>query len=190
MVKFYRAGGRILAVWFAVLGERTCPTNTTTTTTPVSTTTVPNIPTTTTTSCRPSCPEGKFCCNEECCVECCVDVKEHCCGDYGNYCCSIFVDCCYGVCCRIDQKCVSNLGCVGKVCVSSLIYGEHSEKAELLRVFRDEVLNQSPEGQEIISLYYQWSPVIVKAMEKDEEFKTEVKEIIDGVLGLITEEAE
>ena len=45
-------------------------------------------------------------------------------------------------------------------------------------------------GQEIIKLYYQWSPAIVNAMEEDEEFKKEVKMMIDGVLGLITEEAE
>jgi len=41
----------------------------------------------------------------------------------------------------------------------------------------------------LVKLYYQLSPVIVKAMEKDEEFKEELKEMIDGVLGLI-EEAE
>jgi len=43
----------------------------------------------------------------------------------------------------------------------------------------------APVGQEIIKLYYQWSPVIVRAMEEDEEFKAEVKEMIDGVLPLI-----
>jgi len=51
-------------------------------------------------------------------------------------------------------------------------------------------LSKSPEGQELINLYYQWSPEIVKAMEKDEEFKEEVKEMIDGVLGLVGREVE
>jgi len=51
-------------------------------------------------------------------------------------------------------------------------------------------LSKTLTGQEIIRLYYQWSPVIVKAMEKNEEFKTEVKELIDGVLELIEREAE
>jgi hypothetical protein len=37
----------------------------------------------------------------------------------------------------------------------------------------------------MIRLYYEWSPVIMKAMEEDEEFEQEVKEIIDGVLPLI-----
>ena len=50
---------------------------------------------------------------------------------------------------------------------------------------RDEILSQTPVGQEIIELYYHCSPTIVKVMEEDEEFKEEVKEMIDGVLGLI-----
>jgi len=70
-------------------------------------------------------------------------------------------------------------------CIAEELYGEHSEEAELLRHFRDNVLSQTPVGQEIIKLYYQWSPVIVKAMEEDEEFKEEAKEMIDGILTLI-----
>jgi hypothetical protein len=64
-------------------------------------------------------------------------------------------------------------------CPSEKLYGEHSEQTELLRYLRDNVLSQTPEGQEIIRLYYEWSPAIVKAMEEDEVFKQEVKEIID-----------
>lgn len=70
-------------------------------------------------------------------------------------------------------------------CPSEQIYGEHSAEVELLRYFRDNVLSQTPEGQEIIKLYYQWSPAIVRGMEEDEEFKEVVKEMIDGVLTLI-----
>jgi len=47
------------------------------------------------------------------------------------------------------------------------------------------VLSTTPEGQEIIKLYYEWSPAIVQAMESDEEFKEDVKELVDGILGLI-----
>jgi len=54
-----------------------------------------------------------------------------------------------------------------------------------LRKFRDGVLSKTSEGREIIKLYYQWSSAIVKAMEEDEEFKEEVKEMVDGVLPLI-----
>ena len=72
-----------------------------------------------------------------------------------------------------------------EVCPSKNIYGEYSEKTELLRYFRDNVLSTTPEGQEIIKLYYEWSPVIVKMMEEDEEFKEDVREMIDGILPLI-----
>jgi len=70
-------------------------------------------------------------------------------------------------------------------CPSELIFGENSDEIQVLRYIRDNVLTHTPEGQEVIKLYYQWNPVIVKAMEEDEEFKEEVKEMIDGVLGLV-----
>ena len=71
------------------------------------------------------------------------------------------------------------------ICTTEVIYGENSEEVELLRYLRDDVLSKTPEGREIIRLYYQLSPVIVKAMDGDEEFKEEVKEMIDGVLLLV-----
>jgi hypothetical protein len=64
-------------------------------------------------------------------------------------------------------------------------YGNNSEEIEQLRYIRDNALRKTPEGQELRRLYYAWSPVIVKAIEADEEFKQAVKEMIDGVLGLI-----
>ena len=70
-------------------------------------------------------------------------------------------------------------------CPTEKIYGKHSEQTELLRYIRDNILAQTPEGQEIIQLYYEWSPAIVKAMEDDEVFKEQVKEMIDGVLPLL-----
>lgn len=72
-------------------------------------------------------------------------------------------------------------------CPSEELYGEGSEELELLRYFRDTVLNQTPEGRELIKLYYQWSPTIVKAMEEDEGFKEAIKELIDAILMKITE---
>ena len=75
-------------------------------------------------------------------------------------------------------------------CPLKVIYGVDSEEVELLRYIRDNIMSQTQEGQEIIRLYYQWSPVIAKAMEEDEEFKQEVKELIDGILLLIREETE
>ncbi len=70
-------------------------------------------------------------------------------------------------------------------CPTEKLYGEHSEETELLRHFRDKVLSKTPAGQELIKLYYQWSPAIVRAMEADEEYKEEVRGLIDGVLELI-----
>lgn len=74
------------------------------------------------------------------------------------------------------------------VCLSEEIYGEDSEEVKLLREFRNNVLSTTPEGLEIIRLYYEWSHVIVKAMGEYEEFKVEVKEMVDGVLELIGKE--
>jgi hypothetical protein len=54
-----------------------------------------------------------------------------------------------------------------------------------MHTLRDNILSQNPEGQEIIRLYYELSPAIVNAMEEDEAFKEEVKEMIDVVLELI-----
>jgi hypothetical protein len=85
------------------------------------------------------------------------------------------------------RDCDFTISTFDRNCPTTLACGEHSEEVKLLRYFRDNVLSQTPEGQEIIRLYYQWSPVIVKAMEEDEEFKEDVKELIDGVLELIGE---
>jgi len=74
------------------------------------------------------------------------------------------------------------------ICPLKKIYGQHSEETELLRCFRDQVLNKTPEGKEVIRLYYEWSPLIAKAMEVDEEFKEGLKKVIDGILLLTMEE--
>ncbi len=72
-------------------------------------------------------------------------------------------------------------------CFVEIICGEDTEETELLRNYRDNILTKFPEGRELIKLYYQWSPTIVKAMENDEEFKNEIKEMVNGVLGLVGE---
>jgi len=77
------------------------------------------------------------------------------------------------------------IGNVCELCLFEQIYGKRSEIAQLLRYLRDNVLSQTPEGQELIRLYYEWSPAIVKAMEEDEAFKKEVKGVIDGILLLM-----
>ena len=70
-------------------------------------------------------------------------------------------------------------------CLAEEIYGQGSVEASLLRAVRDNLLRQTPEGQELIKLYYQWSPLMVRAMQADETFKQDVKEMIDGMLALM-----
>lgn len=88
-----------------------------------------------------------------------------------------------------DQCNVSDWN-LGTPCPIEDIYGKKSDETELLRYLRDNVLTKSLEGQEIIRLYYELSPFIVKAMQEDEKFKQLVKEMIDGILPLTRESVE
>ena len=71
------------------------------------------------------------------------------------------------------------------LCAAEMMYGKDSEETQLLRYFRDKVLGKTPAGQELIKLYYEWGPVVVKAIQEDEEFKEGVKAVIDAILVLI-----
>ena len=70
-------------------------------------------------------------------------------------------------------------------CPAVFTLGEDSNDLNTLREFRDEVLGKTPAGQEIIRLYYALSPVIVSAMVEDNEFKEEVKEMIEEFLPVV-----
>jgi Tol biopolymer transport system component len=70
-------------------------------------------------------------------------------------------------------------------CAVAKLYGEDSWEVELLRNIRDEILVTTPEGREIIRLYYGWSPVIVEMMDDDESFKAQVKELADEIITLV-----
>ena len=105
------------------------------------------------------------------------------CGDSSPYCC-------------LDEHFCSNpdiTHCTNVVdgpkgtCTSIDLYGENSAEIQLLRHFRDTFLDTFQAGKELVKLYYQWSPHIFRAMESDEEFKQEVKDLVDEVLGLIGE---
>ena len=76
-------------------------------------------------------------------------------------------------------------------CPITFALGRNSRQNDLntLRRFRDKILNKSSEGRELIKLYYQWGPLVINAMEADEEFKQEVKDMVDGVLRVIGEES-
>jgi len=73
-------------------------------------------------------------------------------------------------------------------CPTKFLYGEYAEETVFLRCFRDDILSQTPEGQEIIRLYYELSPMIVKAMEEDGALREEVKEVIDEIIQIVTGE--
>ena len=75
-------------------------------------------------------------------------------------------------------------------CPTEAIYGADSEEVEILRFFRDDTLSTSPEGNEMIRLYYQWRPALTRAIQNDEAFRKRVKEITDRVLLMITKGAQ
>jgi hypothetical protein len=75
-----------------------------------------------------------------------------------------------------------------ELCPAENIYGEDAEETVFLRFFRDTVLSNTAEGQEIIRMYYEWSPTIVEMMNEDEEFKAQVKEMIDVIMPLLEEQ--
>jgi hypothetical protein len=56
----------------------------------------------------------------------------------------------------------------------------------MLRAFRDDVMNKSPEGRKLIELYYKWSPTIVKMIGEDTKFRREIKASITDFLPLIS----
>jgi hypothetical protein len=70
-------------------------------------------------------------------------------------------------------------------CAMALLYGDYSDETTLLRFVRDSILSKTPEGREVINLYYQWSPIIVQTMTAEENFKKELKDIIDDLLPLL-----
>jgi hypothetical protein len=75
-------------------------------------------------------------------------------------------------------------------CPATFALGGDSNDLNTLRKFRDEVLSKTSVGKEIIKLYYELSPVIVKAMAEDEKFKEEVKEMFEEGLPLVRKAVE
>lgn len=70
-------------------------------------------------------------------------------------------------------------------CPIEILYGEYAEETELLRYIRDRLLENSPEGQELIRLYYQWSPELLRILEEDDELSGHLREIIDEMLTMV-----
>jgi hypothetical protein len=72
-------------------------------------------------------------------------------------------------------------------CPAIEFYGRNSGEVAVLRKFRNGVLSSTSEGRQLIKIYYKWSPVFVRAIEADEDFKEEVKEMVDDLLPMIEE---
>lgn len=70
-------------------------------------------------------------------------------------------------------------------CPVETIYGEGSDEVQLLRHFRDTRLSKTPEGQELIKVYYEFSPVIVEAMKEDKQLGKDIKEMLDKMIQMI-----
>lgn len=87
---------------------------------------------------------------------------------------------------RGDLKFTENFTIQGDTapCPAELLYGEHAEETILLRNIRDSILSRTPEGRELITLYYQLGPALVQMLEDNEELKKAAKKLIDGVIGL------
>ena len=79
----------------------------------------------------------------------------------------------------------STTSAVVPLCPVETIYGDNSEEAEILKYVRDYILNTTPEGKEIIVLYYEWSPYLVECIENNVELKNEIQKIIDELLQII-----
>jgi len=65
------------------------------------------------------------------------------------------------------------------------LYGESSEQVQFLRNFRDRVLKETLEGQQLIKLYYAWSPVLARAIDNDDAFREEITEAIEGIVSVV-----
>ena len=70
-------------------------------------------------------------------------------------------------------------------CPLSLIYGDDSLQTRALRNFRDTVLRRTPEGRELIRLYYQWGPLVSRVMEADDQVRENVAQLADAAVKMI-----
>jgi hypothetical protein len=76
------------------------------------------------------------------------------------------------------------------LCAAEAVYGENSEQTELLKEYRDHVLRNTTEGQEIIESYYKFSPTVTKLLEQRPLLKNRAKAFIDSMLPEIRKKVE
>ena len=71
------------------------------------------------------------------------------------------------------------------LCLVESLYGEHSENTEVLRKFRDTVLQKTTAGKGLIELYYSLSPLSVDLLHSDEDLRNQVKQLLDSSMPMI-----
>jgi hypothetical protein len=74
-------------------------------------------------------------------------------------------------------------------CLAELLFGQGSEEVALLRQIRDTILKSTPEGLELIKLYYTWNRLLIKAMESDPGLKETLKTMLNQTVEVISEES-
>ena len=75
-------------------------------------------------------------------------------------------------------------------CAAEAIYGENAEETELLRKYRDNVLSKTPEGLEVIKIYYKLSPKVTMLLKQRPLLKNRARNFIDGILPEIRKKVE
>ncbi len=76
------------------------------------------------------------------------------------------------------------------LCLAEEIYGEYAEETALLRIVRDELLRNTPEGQELTRLYYQWNALLARVPGDNTAIREDIKELIDEMLPVFEEMVE
>jgi len=64
-------------------------------------------------------------------------------------------------------------------CPVVILYGEKAWETEALRRFRDEALITTPEGRQLVELYYRLSRLIAQVMENNGEFKNQLRALLN-----------
>jgi len=102
------------------------------------------------------------------------------------------VDCYNGWCCSADYPYCGTGFRTGKCftgppgpCAAEAALEKDQANLDVLRTYRDEVLSKTPEGRSLINLYYELSPALAQAIEQDEEFKQEIRGVIESIIPAI-----
>jgi len=67
-------------------------------------------------------------------------------------------------------------------CAASVALDNDQDKLDILRRYRDEVLVKTPDGQETIRLYYEWSPLLVEVIEDNEGLRQQVGYLCETII--------